>query len=254
MAVWQQDIQQQQAGSESALSLALDHLHSCIQTCRLKLSQLQHWLTQPSLCDQQEALSLELQEAEQQLVCSRQQAEECEWEVQQATQQQLAIPSIKANFAEGIDSGTAGIARTAPVSISNSTLTSSPALTGDRMDGNNDTSRNGHSIHSTGNTGRAIGTASGHTKAPVEAAHQGSAKLMHSAKRSRGRSVWQPASGTSTRAATMTPPAATLATLPPRLAFLKVLVLRDSPLQGTLCISCGAYTALLACSSSFIHT
>ena len=178
----------------------------------MKLSQLQHWLTHPKPNHQQEALAHQLQEAEQQLAQSRRQAEECEQEVQQATQQQLSIPSIPANSAKGIDSGIAG---TAALSLPNSTPSPAPALTGDQVDrqhNNNRFSKIGHSIHSTGSKARAAG-ASG---APTQAAQQDPTKLMQSAKRSRGRNVWQPASGASTSTAAMTSPAATLATLSSR--------------------------------------
>ena len=193
MESWHADNQQQQTALQSALKLVQEHLQASVQSCRSKLSQLQHWLSHPEASSQQDACSHQLQEAEQQLTQLRREAKQCEAEVIQASQQRPDQTS---------STYSAGTAQ-ADTSNSNKKLEASPS--GSRIGING---RNGSSAEGASRTG---GGAAGHGWATFHTSDEDMSDLMHSAQSIRGGNVWQPASGVSTSTATVEAPAATAA-------------------------------------------
>lgn len=192
--LWQEDSQYQQSALQSALSLIQDHLQTAAQSCRSKLSQLQHWLSLPEASSQLETLSRQLQNAEQQLTQLRREAEQCEAEVRQASQQRpVQTPTTS----------TAGIAQAA---------NSNPGANPRSAAGTLDNSRPGNQ---TSTTGRTDGSA-GHGWASFRTPDQDRSGLMHSAHSSRVGNVWQPASQATTSTATLEAPIAAAGSMPVR--------------------------------------
>ena len=194
MESWHTDNQQQQTALQSALKLVQEHLQASVQSCRSKLTQLQHWLRHPEASSQQDSFSHQLQEAEQQLTLLRREAKQCEAEVVQASQQRPAqtssIPS-------------AGTAQ-ADTPASNEEPVATPPSNESRING-----RNGGSAEGVSRTG---GGAAGHGWATFQTSDEDRSDLMQSAQSMRGGNVWQPASAASTSTATVEASAAAAAT------------------------------------------
>ena len=211
MAAWQQDVQQQQASVKAALTLVQGHVQSSIKACRLKLAQLQQWLTHPIEPHQQEALSRQLQEAEQQLVQFRQEARKCELEAQRVAQ--LSVPPIQdKTTTQASVLNTAGPASTSP---SNSTSTPGFGAADSK-------STPQHSSNGTSPSGANLSTKEG-LESQSMGATPGSGwagqKHLNSApgvQGSRGRSLWQPAGRASSSTASVVPLAPAVTQLPPR--------------------------------------
>ena len=216
LAAWQQDVQQQQASVQAALSLVQHHLQSSIQACKLKLAQLQQWLMRPTKPHQQEALASQLQEAEQQLVQFRREARKCELEAQRVAH--LSVPPGQDKF-------------TTQASVSNTAGPSSPISTSSNltlgfgaMDSNSTAQ---HSSNGTPPSGASLSIKEGLETQPVSAApgsgwatsntvgqeHAGSAPGTQA---SRGRSLWQPVGGASSSTSSAVPLASAVARLPSR--------------------------------------
>ena len=215
MAAWHQDVQKQQRSIQAALSLVQDHVQSSIQACRLKLAQLQQWLMHPIDPRQQEALSRQLQEAEQQLVQFRQESRECELEVQQVAQ--LSVPLIQDKATKASDLNKAGPA----LSISSSsTLTPDsgavePASTA--LHGSNSTLPSGASSSiKEGLETQSVGATPHSGWASFNAAGQTRVNSAPEAQNSRGRSLWQPTGRASSSTASVLPQASAVTRLPPR--------------------------------------
>jgi len=187
------DNKQQQTALQSALKLVEEHLQASVQSCRSKLSQLQHWLSHPEASSQQDAFSHQLQEAEQQLTQLRREAKQCEAEVIQASQQRPVQMSSTSS------------AGTTQADTSNSNKEPGAKPPGNRSGING---RNGGSAEGVSRTG---GGAAGHGWATFRASDEDRSDLMHSAHSIRGGNVWQPASAASTSTATVEAPAAATA-------------------------------------------
>ncbi|KAL3137671.1 hypothetical protein ABBQ38_004946 [Trebouxia sp. C0009 RCD-2024] len=212
VAAWQQHLQQQQADVQAALSIVQDHVRSSIQVCRLKLAQLQHWLTHPAAPRQQEALSRQLQEAERQLVQFRQGAHDCELEVQRVTQQQLSGEPMLDEATQASGSATAGTA--SPVSPSPNSNPGFDARNSDRQGSGNGTSPSRRS--DAGWSDESVGAVSDHDQGTFRATGQGPASPALGAWASRGGSLWEGAGVASSSTATVTPSAPAATRLPPR--------------------------------------
>ncbi|KAL3150757.1 hypothetical protein ABBQ32_000532 [Trebouxia sp. C0010 RCD-2024] len=216
VAAWQQNLQQQQADVQAALSLVQDHVRSSIQVCRLKLAQLQHWLTHPSAPRQQEALSIQLQEAERQLVRLRQEAHDCELEVQRVTQQQLSGEPMLDEATQALGSATAGTA--SPFSPSSNSTPGFYAESSDRQHSSSSTSLSRHSDE--GWSDESVGAVPDHDQGTFCGAGQGPASPALGAWASRGGSLWEGAgmasSSSSSSTATVPPSASAAMRLPPR--------------------------------------
>ena len=199
-------------------------MRSSIQVCRLKLAQLHHWLTHPTAPRQQEALSRQLQEAERQLVQFRQEAHDCELEVQRLTQQQLSSLPVLDEANQAVRSATAGTS--SPVSSSsNSNLdiesgspdsehsshSASPSKRGD--EGWNNGSVGGVEEWSNGSVS---GVSDHDQRGAFRAAWQAPASPTLGAWASRDGSLWEGAGVASSSTATMTPSPSAAAGLPPR--------------------------------------
>ncbi|KAL0033719.1 hypothetical protein WJX77_002381 [Trebouxia sp. C0004] len=189
---WHMENQQQQTAFQSALKLVQEHLQASVQSCRSKLSQLQHWLSHPEASSQQDAFAHQLQEAEEQLTHLRREAKQCEAEVIQASQRPVRMSSTLS----------AGIAQ---ADTSNSNKKSEATPPGNRSEVNG---RNGSSAEDVCRTG---GGAAGHGWATFHASDEDRSDLMHSAQSIRGGNVWQPTSAASTSTATVEAPAAATA-------------------------------------------
>ena len=187
---WQADNQQQQTALQSTLELIQEHLQASVQSCRSKLTQLQHWLSHPEASSQQDDFSHQLQEAEQQLTKLRQEAKQCEAEVIWASQQ----PPVQTS-----STTSAGTAQ-ADTLNSNEEPEAMPSGNRSRING-----RNGSSAEGVSRTG---GGAAGHGWATFRTSDEDRADLMQSVQSIRGGSVWQPASTASTSTATVEAPAA----------------------------------------------
>jgi len=187
------DNQQQQTALQSALMLVQEHLQASVQSCRSKLSQLQHWLSHPEASSQQGAVSHQLQEAEQQLTQLRQEAKQCEAEVIQASQQRPGQTSSTPS------------AGTAQADTSNSNEEPEAKPPGNRSEINGGNGSRAEGISRTGDG------AAGHGWATFRTSDEDRSDLMHSAQSSRGGNVWQPASAASTSKATVEAPAAATA-------------------------------------------
>lgn len=218
MAAWQQDVQQQQTGIQSALSLVQDHVQSSIKACSLKLAQLQQRLMHPIEPHQQKALSRQLQEAEQQLVQFRREARKCELEAQRVAQ--LSVPPIQGQATlQASVSYKAGPA--APISSSSSSNLSPGFGAVDR----NSTAQ--HSSNGTSSSGasssikevldtQSVGAAPVSGWATSNAAGQKDVTSVPGAQGSRGRSLWQPAGRPSSSTAGVVPLASAVTRLPSR--------------------------------------
>ena len=187
---WQADNQQQQTALQSTLKLIQEHLQASVQSCRSKLTQLQHWLSHPEASSQQDDFSHQLQEAEQQLTKLRKEAKQCEAEVIWASQQ----PPVQTS-----STTSAGTAQ-ADTLNSNEEPEATPSGNRSRING-----RNGSSAEGVSRTG---GGAAGHGWATFRTSDEDRADLMQSVQSIRGGSVWQPASTASTSTATVEAPAA----------------------------------------------
>jgi len=184
------DNQQQQTALQSALKLVQEHFQASVQSCRSKLSQLQHWLSHPETSSQQDAFSHQLQEAEQQLTHLRREAKQCEAEVVQASQQRpIQTSSIHS-------------AGTARVDLPSSNEEPEAMPPGNRSGING---RNGGSAEGVSRTG---GGAAGHGWATFRTSDEDRSDLMQSAQSIRGGNVWQPVSAAGTSTATVEAPAA----------------------------------------------
>ena len=226
MGAWQQGVQQQQAGVQAALGLLREHVQSSIQTCRLKLAQLQQWLTHPDAPHQQEVLCRQLQEAEEQLVQFRRDARECELEVQRAIQQQLSGPPLQDKATQASDLSTEGTA--SPVSSnSNSNPVLDAAEPAQHSGNGTSTSMSSKEEYRT----QPVGAVSDRDWATSCAAGQGPASPAPGAWASRGGSLWQPAGGAISSTATVTPAAPAVTRLPSRSALL---------LHGPLLLICSS--------------
>lgn len=192
VGAWQRLLEQQQTEVQAALSIARDHVKSSIQVCRLKLAQLQHWLSHPAAPRQQEALSRQLQEAEQRLVELRQKAFDCELEVQRVTQQQLSSPPMLSEPTQALDPATAGAAWPVTPSLKSNLALNAEDL--NRQHSGNGTSSSGRSTPG-GKSWRnkSVGTVSDPDQMTYHAAGQGSAGPASGAWPSRGHSLWQAA-------------------------------------------------------------
>lgn len=221
---WQQDVAQQQSRLEAALSSVQDHVRSSIQACRLNLAQLQHWLTHPAASRQQQAVAVQTEEGEMKLAQLQREAEACQIEARQVIQQ-LSPPAWQdADAHSDSDSdfdlvpGTATPPFQIPNSSSDSSSDSDAAESDEtnRQCSSNGTAGHGPSMHSTADLKRRVGSVSSSDSSSLHIAEGGAGGLLRSARQSRGRSVWQPASGASSSTATMTRPASTITSLRPR--------------------------------------
>lgn len=215
MAAWQQDLQQQQATVEAALSSGQLYVLKSIQSCKVKLAQLQHWLVNPTSAHQQEVLSRQLLEAEQQLVQLRREARECEVEVQRVAQ--LSVPPTEhSSPAQSSVPDTGG-----PASPASSSSSSNPRLVAVETNsaaqrGSNGTSPSGASLSKNGLETQSVGSRPGYGQATFNIVGQRAAESAPGPQGSRGRSLWQPAGGASSSTASVGPLATALTSLPAR--------------------------------------
>lgn len=215
MAAWQQDLQQQLATIEAAVSSGQMHVIKSIQSCKVKLAQLQHWLVHPSSPHQQEVLSSQLLEAEQQLVQLRREARECEVEVQRVVQ--LSVPPTQHNTpSQSSGSDTARPASPASPS-SNSNLGLDAAETNSAAQrSSNGVSPSGASSIQNGVETQTVGSRPGYGQATFNAVRQRATQVAPGPQGSRGRSLWQPAGGASSSTASVVPLASAVTSLPAR--------------------------------------
>lgn len=215
MAAWQQDLQQQQATIEAALSSVQAHVLSSIQSCKIRLAQLQHWLVHPTPPHQHEVLSRQLLEAEQQLVQLRREARECEIEVQRVAQ--LSVPPLQHNrSAQSSVSDKAGPASPAsPDSNSNPRLDAAETNSAAQRSSNG-TSPSSASLSRNGLETQTVGTRPGYGQATFNIVGQRAAESVPGPQGSHGRSLWQPAGGASSSTASVVPLASAVTSLPAR--------------------------------------